>query len=151
MLSAMKFCSMLPSAENPVSMIYTGCPPNTSTYTSSAPNSAMHAFASHETPSIPFKTAIVYTRQITIKIAIVINFDPGIPNSVVSARDKRGVATENVVAVPAIRAITARTSMIFPCQRSVFSPRIGRQASEYFCFVRLRTCSMNPKHAASIA
>ena len=111
----------------------------------------MQALASQDTPFIPFMTAIVYTRQITAKIAIVINFDPGIPNSVVSARDRSGVATEKVVAVPAISAMTARISMSFPCQRSVPSPRIGRQASEYFCLVRFLTCSMNPKQAASIA
>ena len=72
------------------------------------------------------------------------------PKRVVSARDSSGVATEKVVAVPAISATTARMSISFPCQRSVFSPKIGRQASEYFCLLRLRTCSMKPKQAASI-
>jgi len=60
-----------------------------------------------------------------------------------------GVATLKVVAVPASRANTASRSMIRPGQPSVCLPRMGRQASEYFCRFCLRTWSMNPKATAS--
>ena len=43
-----------------------------------------------------------------------------------------GVATLNVVAVPARSANTANRSIMRPAQPSVYFPRIGRQASEYF-------------------
>ena len=44
----------------------------------------------------------------------------------------RGVATLNVVAVPAKSANTANRSIIRPAKPSVCFPRTGLQASEYF-------------------
>ena len=61
----------------------------------------------------------------------------------------RGVATLNVVAVPAKRANTASRSMMRPGRPSVCLPSKGRQASEYFWRLRLRTWSMKPKATAS--
>ena len=55
------------------------------------------------------------------------------------AMESSGVARENVVAVPASSANTAIRSMTFPPIPSTCFPRIGRQASEYFCLVRFLT------------
>ena len=60
-----------------------------------------------------------------------------------------GVATLNVVAVPASNAKTASKSIMRPAQPSVCRPKIGRQASEYFWRLRLRTCSIKPNATAS--
>ena len=82
---------------------------------------------------------------------MVSHLESGTPSSAVSEVDSSGVAKLKVVAVPAISAITARTSMSFPGSLSVCAPRMGRQASEYFCFFTPRTWSMKPKQAASTA
>ena len=82
---------------------------------------------------------------------MVMYLELSIPKRSDSASVSSGVATENVVAVPAISATTASTSMILPGALSVYLPRMGRQASEYFCFFLPRTCSMKPKAAASTA
>lgn len=151
MLITIKFCTIFPIAENPVSMIYFASPPKTRTYSNKTPNKYIQILARRETPLIPFITAKVYTKHVTIKIPIVTNFELSIPTRLVNAADSKGVATENVVAVPAIKAITAKTSINFPCHLSVLFPRRARQASEYFCFFTPRTCSMKPKHAANVA
>ena len=54
------------------------------------------------------------------------------PNKVLMIFAISGVATLNVVAVPARSANTASKSIIRPAIPSVCFPRIGRQASEYF-------------------
>ena len=59
-----------------------------------------------------------------------------------------GVARLKVVAVPARRAKTAKRSMSFPGALSTREPRMGRQASEYFCFLQFLTWSMKPKDTA---
>ena len=66
------------------------------------------------------------------------------------ARDSRGVARAKVVAVPASRAKRASRSMSLPGSRSVYLPRRGRQASEYFCLFLRRTWSINPKATARV-
>ena len=63
--------------------------------------------------------------------------------------DIRGVAAEKVVAVPARRAKTASKSIPLPAKPSVCFPKIALQASEYFCRLLFRTCSIKPKAAAS--
>ena len=78
-------------------------------------------------------------------------FDPAIPKRSVSTIESSGVAMENVVAVPAMRAITARRSMTFPQGPSMCLPSKGLQASEYFCLWQPLTWSMNPNAAASTA
>lgn len=60
-----------------------------------------------------------------------------------------GVATLKVVAVPASSANTASRSMMRPARPSVCRPRMGRQASEYFWRLHLRTWSMKPNATAS--
>ena len=65
--------------------------------------------------------------------------DSSIPKNWLNIMESRGEETEKVVAVPATKAKTAIKSMIFPAIPSVFFPNRGRQASEYFCLVRLRT------------
>ena len=70
------------------------------------------------------------TKRITIVIIVLLTF---IPTRASIAAAISGVATEKVVAVPAIRANTARRSMILPMIPSVYFPRSGRQASENFC------------------
>ena len=72
------------------------------------------------------------------------------PNTWLIAAERSGVASENVVAVPAINAKMAIKSMVFPIQPSTLSPRSGRQASENFCFSTLRLCNINPKATASM-
>ena len=66
------------------------------------------------------------------------------------AADNKGVANENVVAVPAINAKIAIKSMTFPIHPSTLSFKIGRHASENFCFSTLRTCNMKPNATANI-
>ena len=73
-----------------------------------------------------------------------------IPKTRLKAIDKRGVASEKVVAVPANRAKTAVRSISLPMTPSTFFPRRGRQASEYFCLFLLRTWIMKPKETARI-
>ena len=63
---------------------------------------------------MPKYTAIVYTMQMAIRIAIVKAGVSGIPVTRLKAMDKRGVAREKVVAVPANRANTAVRSMMRP-------------------------------------
>lgn len=81
---------------------------------------------------MPKYTAIVYTMQMAIRIAIVKAGVSGIPVTRLKAMDKRGVAREKVVAVPANRANTAVRSMMRPKAPSTRFPKTGRQASEYF-------------------
>ena len=100
---------------------------------------------------MPRMTDTVYTRQVTTRIRMVSPFPLSTPKRTERASDRRGVAREKVVAVPASRAITARMSMSFPRGPSVRFPRIGLQASEYFCLWQPRTWSMKPKQAARVA
>ena len=79
------------------------------------------------------------------------NFELLILNKSASTFERRGVAIENVVAVPAISAITASKSIVLPKNPSVYWPSIGLHASEYFCLWHPLTCSMKPKHAARTA
>ena len=60
-----------------------------------------------------------------------------------------GVATLNVVAVPASKANTAKRSIKRPANPSVCFPKSGRHASEYFCLLLFLTCSIKPKATAN--
>ena len=70
------------------------------------------------------------------------------PNILLKAAESNGVANENVVAVPAIRAKIAIKSMILPTAPSILSPNKGLHASENFCLFLPLTCSIKPKATA---
>ena len=72
------------------------------------------------------QVAISMIRVITFRLMVT-------PKSAAMMLAIRGVARLKVVAVPARRAKTARRSIILPKKPSVCLPKMGRQASEYFC------------------
>ena len=101
------------------------------------------------TPFMPRTTENVYTMQVTIKIPMVIHLELSTWSRLAAVWLISGVARLKVVAVPANRAKTAKRSMRRPGALSVREPRIGRQASEYFCFLHFLTWSIKPKAQAS--
>ena len=101
-------------------------------------------------PCMPKYTAMVYTTQMITRMPMVRKLFSGMPNTRLKAMERRGVARENVVAVPARRAKTAVRSMSLPQRPSTRPPRSGLHASEYFCLFRLRTWSMKPKDTAKM-
>ena len=75
--------------------------------------------------------------------------DCGMPLTRLTAIERSGVASENVVAVPASSAKTAIKSISFPAGPSTCFPSSGRQDSEDFCLSRLRTWSIKPNATES--
>ena len=71
-----------------------------------------------------------------------------IPSTLLNADESKGVASEKVVAVPAINANIAIKSITFPQTPSILQPKIGLHASENFCFSQCLTCSIKPKATA---
>ena len=90
-------------------------------------------------PFMPRTTETVYTRQVTARIAMVMRRVSPNPKSSETIWLIRGVASVKVVVVPASSAKTAIRSIRVPASPSVCFPRIGRQASEYFCLWQPRT------------
>ena len=84
-------------------------------------------------------------RRIIILIAVLLSSTAN-KLSIIAAI--RGVATLNVVAVPANKAKTANKSISLPINPSVYLPNKALQASEYFWRFLFLTWSINPKDTA---
>ena len=67
-----------------------------------------------------------------------------------NATDNNGVASEKVVAVPAISANIAIKSIILPTTPSTLFPSNGLHPSENFCLFLPLTCNIKPKATAKI-
>ena len=92
----------------------------------------IQSFASKPIPLKPCKTAYVYTAHVINRIIIVTTVRLiVIPNKSTIIVAISGVATENVVAVPANNAKSAKRSIRRPRTPSACLPIIGRHASEY--------------------
>ena len=92
----------------------------------------IHVLASMLMPLNPWSTAYVYTAQVIRRIIIVTAVLLMVmPNSFTIMLAIRGVATLNVVAVPARSAKSAKRSITLPRSPSACFPITGRQASEY--------------------
>ena len=93
----------------------------------------MHDLARKLIPLNPCKREYVYTAHVSTNIIMVTTVRLiCIWNSSPITLAINGVARLNVVAVPANSANTASKSINRPRIPSVYLPRIGRHASEYF-------------------
>ena len=79
---------------------------------------------------IPFNTATMKTKQIIARIAIERKWLVSIFKIFASAPDRSGVANEKVVAVPANKPQTAKTSIKRPAFPSLCLPSSGLTASD---------------------
>ena len=70
--------------------------------------------ASFAIPFIPDITVIVYTKAMSIRIIMESPIPFDMPNTLLTASESKGVASEKVVAVPAISANIAMRSITFP-------------------------------------